>query len=149
VVIGQSPGGLSTSEDASRSRGLETALQREIDRDGDLAQLQLLLLHHIGRRSGNEHIAPVSYMAHKDDYLLLGSFAGADKEPQWVGNLEKAAQVTVEVGTRSRTMAPTVLRDGPKRDALYQATRDHWPFVAAYESMTSRRFPVIQLTPID
>jgi deazaflavin-dependent oxidoreductase (nitroreductase family) len=118
-------------------------------RDGNLAQLQLLLLHHVGRRSGNEHIAPVSYMAHEDDYLLLGSFAGADKEPQWVGNLENAAQVTVEVGTRSRTMAPTVLRDGPKRDLLYQATRDHWPFVAAYEALTSRRFPVIQLTPID
>jgi deazaflavin-dependent oxidoreductase (nitroreductase family) len=118
-------------------------------RDGNLAQLQLLLLHHIGRRSGNEHIAPVSYMAHEDGYLLLGSFAGADTEPQWVGNVENSAQITVEMGTRSRTMAPTVLRDGPKRDALYQATRDHWPFVAAYEALTPRRFPVIQLTPID
>lgn len=72
-------------------------------------------------------------MAHGNDYLPLGSFAGAAKEPQWVGNVENAAQVTVEVGTRSRTMSPTVLRDGPQRDGLYQAARGHWPFVEDYE----------------
>jgi hypothetical protein len=70
-------------------------------------------------------------MAHGDDYLLLRSFAGAAKEPQGVGNVENAAQVTVEMGTRSRTMSPTVLRDGPQRDSLYQAARGHRPFVEA------------------
>jgi deazaflavin-dependent oxidoreductase (nitroreductase family) len=117
--------------------------------NGNLAQLELLLLHHVGRRSGQEHVAPVSYMAHGDDYLLLGSFAGAAKEPQWVGNVEYAAQVTVEMGTRSRTMSPTVLRDGPQRDSLYRAARGHWPFVEDYEKQTSRPFPVIRLAPID
>jgi deazaflavin-dependent oxidoreductase (nitroreductase family) len=117
--------------------------------NGNLAQLELLLLHHVGRRSGTKHVAPVSYMAHGDDYLLLGSFAGAAKEPQWVGNVENAAQVTVEMGTRSRTMLPTVLRDGPQRDSLYQAARCHWPFVEEYEKQTSRPFPVIRLAPID
>jgi deazaflavin-dependent oxidoreductase (nitroreductase family) len=114
---------------------------------GNLAGLDLLLLHHVGRRSGQAHIAPVSYMAYHDDYLLVGSFAGAPTEPQWVANVENANEVTVEIGARTRTMTATVLRDGPQRDSLYQAAREHWPFVLDYEEQTSRPFPVIQLAP--
>jgi hypothetical protein len=50
---------------------------------------------------------------------------------------------------RTRTMMPTVLRDGPERDSLYQDAREHWPFVLEYEKQTSRPFPVVQLTPIN
>jgi deazaflavin-dependent oxidoreductase (nitroreductase family) len=86
-------------------------------------------------------------MPYQDGYLLLGSSAGAASEPQWVANAENAAELTVEVGTRSRTMIPTVLRDGPQRERLYQIAREHWPFVLDYEKKTSRSFPVVQLTP--
>lgn len=117
--------------------------------DGNLAHLDLLLLHHLGRRSGKAFIVPVSYMAYEDDYLLLGSFAGAATEPQWVTNVENATEVTVEMGTRTRAMTPTVLRSGPKRDNLYQTAREHWPFLLEYEKQTSRPFPVIRLAPTD
>jgi deazaflavin-dependent oxidoreductase (nitroreductase family) len=116
---------------------------------GNLAHLELLLLHHTGRRSGKPHIVPVSYMAYEDDYLLLGSFAGAATEPQWVANVEKVTEVTVEMGTRTRAMTPTVLRGGPQRDNLYQIASEHWAFLLAYEKQTSRLFPVIRLASID
>ena len=115
---------------------------------GALAGLDLLLLHHLGRRSGKAYTTPVSYMPYEDGYLLLGSFAGAATEPQWVDNVENATAVAVEVGTRSRTMTPTVLRAGPQRDRLYETAREHWPFVLDYERKTSRPFPVIRLAPI-
>jgi len=53
----------------------------------------------------------------------------------------------VQVGTATKTMTPTVLRDGPQRARLYEAAREHWPFVHDYEQQTSRPFPVIRLTP--
>jgi deazaflavin-dependent oxidoreductase (nitroreductase family) len=115
---------------------------------GALASLELVLLHHRGRSSGRAYLTPLAYMAYEDDYLLLGSFAGAATEPQWVANVENATELTVEVGPRTRTMTPTVLRDGPERDRLYQAAREHWPFVHHYEQQTSRPFPVIRLSPI-
>jgi deazaflavin-dependent oxidoreductase (nitroreductase family) len=114
---------------------------------GVLADLDLVLLHHLGRRSGKAYITPLAYMPYEDDYLLLGSFAGAATEPQWVENVEYATDLTVEVGGRTRTMSPAVLRAGPQRDRLYQAARQHWPFVADYEQQTTRPFPVIRLTP--
>jgi deazaflavin-dependent oxidoreductase (nitroreductase family) len=115
---------------------------------GALTHLELVLLHHHGRSSGAAYITPLAYMTYKDDYLMLGSFAGAATEPQWVRNVENATEITVEVGARTRTMTPTVLRDGPERDRLYQAARAHWPFVPAYEQRTSRPFPVVRLTPV-
>jgi deazaflavin-dependent oxidoreductase (nitroreductase family) len=115
---------------------------------GALAGLDLLLLHHPGRSSGTPYITPLAYMNYEDGYLLLGSFADAATEPLWVSNVENTPELTVEVGALTRTMTPTVLRDGPQRDQLYQAARDHWPFVTDYEQRTPRPFPVIQLTPV-
>jgi deazaflavin-dependent oxidoreductase (nitroreductase family) len=114
---------------------------------GVLAGLDLVLLHHPGRRSGTEYVTPLAYMTHGDDYLLLGSFAGAPEEPRWVENVEHADVLTVEVGADTRTMTPTVLRDGPQRDELYGLACEHWPFVLQYEQQTSRPFPVVRLTP--
>jgi deazaflavin-dependent oxidoreductase (nitroreductase family) len=115
---------------------------------GALADIELVLLHHPGRLSGKAYITPLAYMDYEDDYLLLGSFAGASTEPKWVENVESAKELTVEVGARTRTMTPTVLRDGPQRDLLYEAAREHWSFVADYEQQTSRAFPVVRLTAV-
>jgi deazaflavin-dependent oxidoreductase (nitroreductase family) len=116
---------------------------------GVLAHLDLLLLHHRGRRSGQTYTTPVAYMPYQDGYIILGSYAGAASEPQWVENLENATELTVEVGTRTRAMTSTVLRCGPQRDRLYEIAREHWPFVLDYEKKTCRPFPVVQLTPLD
>jgi deazaflavin-dependent oxidoreductase (nitroreductase family) len=116
---------------------------------GALAGLDLVLLHYRGRRSGKAYITPVAYMTYEGDYLLLGSFAGAATEPLWVKNVENATELTVETGTATRTMTPRVLRDGPERDKLYEAAREHWPFVLHYEQQTTRTFPVIRLTPVN
>ncbi|MDT7574724.1 MAG: hypothetical protein QOH17_1057 [Pseudonocardiales bacterium] len=116
---------------------------------GVLAHLDLLLVHHRGRRSGQDYTTPVAYMPYRDGYMILGSYAGAATEPQWVENLENATELTVEVGTRTRTMTCTVLRCGPERDRLYEIAREHWPFVLDYEKKTCRPFPVVQLTPLD
>jgi deazaflavin-dependent oxidoreductase (nitroreductase family) len=115
---------------------------------GAVAHLDLILLHHLGRRSGTAYITPLAYMTYQDGYLLLGSSGGAATEPQWAENVENATELTVEMGTRTRTMTPAVLRDGPRRDLLYDAARAHWPFVAGYEQQNSRLFPLIRLTQI-
>jgi deazaflavin-dependent oxidoreductase (nitroreductase family) len=116
---------------------------------GALANLELVLLHHRGRRSGTAYTTPVAYMAYDGGYLLLGSFASAATEPRWVSNVENAAELTVELGTGTKTMTPEVLRNGPERDRLYKVAREHWPFVLNYEQKTIRPFPVIRLTPSD
>ncbi len=108
---------------------------------GALAGLDLALLHHPGRSSGTAYITPVAYMAYGDSYLLLGSFAGAATEPQWVRNVESTPEITVEMGTRTTTMTPTVLRDGPQRDRLYEAAGNTGPSCSTTSSGPPGPFP--------
>ncbi|MFC8824008.1 nitroreductase/quinone reductase family protein [Streptomyces sp. NPDC057137] len=112
---------------------------------GALKGLDLVLLHHIGRKSKKEYVTPVSHMTHNGSYLLLGSFAGAPTEPHWVGNLESMDRLTVEFGNRTEEVRATVFREGPEWERLYETARAHWPFIRDYEKKTSRTFPVVRL----
>src|SRR5436305_14338409 len=59
----------------------------------------LLLLHHIGRKSGTERINPTMYQAVGDDFAVFASKGGADDNPDWYHNLLAHPDVTVDVGT--------------------------------------------------
>jgi deazaflavin-dependent oxidoreductase (nitroreductase family) len=108
----------------------------------------LLLLHTIGRRTGEERVKPMVYATDGDSFLIGGSNGGAEKEPLWIGNVEAMPEITVELGDRTLTAKPTVLRDGPERDRLYSVLVDYWPDFRQYETNTTRQFPVIRLDPI-
>jgi deazaflavin-dependent oxidoreductase (nitroreductase family) len=116
---------------------------------GHFKNVELLLLHDVGRKSGREFVHPLLYLAHEDSYLLVGSAGGAPEEPAWVGNLAAMQEVTIEVGGRTLTATPAVLREGPERDRLYAALVDYWPDLREYETHTTRTFPVVRLDPAE
>jgi deazaflavin-dependent oxidoreductase (nitroreductase family) len=110
--------------------------------------IHLLLLHHIGRRSGQEHVTPLLYVDDGSSVVLVGSNGGAEQEPLWVANVEAMSAVTIEVGERTLKAKPTVLRAGPERDRLYALAVDYWPDMLQYETTAAgRQFPVIRLDP--
>lgn len=117
---------------------------------GALKGLDLVLLHHVGRKSGKKYVTPVSYMKHDGAYLLLGSFAGAPVEPAWVRNVEAMSRLTVEFGDHREEVVVTVHREGPEWERLYRLAREYpkWPFVADYEKKTDRKFPVVLAAPV-
>ena len=64
----------------------------------------MLLLHHRGRRSGNDFVSPLMYLRSDTEPGLTYVFAtksGAPTNPQWYGNLVSAGSATVEVGTET------------------------------------------------
>ena len=63
--------------------------------------IHLLLLHHVGRRSGQEHLTPLLYVDDGGSLVLVGSNGGAEKEPLWFANVEAMSEVTIEVGERT------------------------------------------------
>jgi deazaflavin-dependent oxidoreductase (nitroreductase family) len=108
----------------------------------------LLILHAVGRRTGQERLYPLLYLAEGDSLVICGSMGGAPKEPLWVANVEAMSEATVEVGERTMTVRPTVLREGAERDRLYALLVDYWPDFLEYEQKTTRVFPVIRLDPV-
>ena len=70
----------------------------------------MILIHHIGARSGTERVNPLTYLPDGDDMIITATKGGAPKHPDWRRLVE--------------------LRPG----------------FAAYETKTSRVFPMFRLT---
>jgi deazaflavin-dependent oxidoreductase (nitroreductase family) len=115
---------------------------------GHFKNTTVTLVHHVGRRSGKEYVQPLLTMSDGGDYVLVGSNGGDGREPLWVANLEAMPQTTIELGERTITVKPTVLRDGAERDRLYAEFVKFWPDLLKYEEHTDRAFPVIVLEPV-
>ncbi|MBG0564371.1 nitroreductase/quinone reductase family protein [Actinoplanes aureus] len=107
----------------------------------------LVLLHHIGRRSGKEFVTPLVAAPDGDAYVVCGTVGGAPKDPEWVANLEAATgPATIELGPATLAADYEVVRPGdPRWEDLYAIWREYWPEAREYEKKTERKFPVVRL----
>lgn len=104
----------------------------------------LLLLHHVGRRSGAERINPMMYQRVGDAYAVFASKAGADVDPDWFLNLMANPDATIEVGTSTVPVRARVL-DEAEREPIWQTQKTRYPGFQSYEDKTDRTIPVVLL----
>jgi len=113
---------------------------------GKLAGAPVLLLDHVGRKSGKRRTTPLLYMTKGEDLVIVGSRGGSDATPAWWLNLRASPATTVQVGRERRSVVAR------------QATADErarlWPGLIAmysdydvYQRRTEREIPVIVLSP--
>ncbi len=112
-----------------------------VDRFGDA----LILLHHLGARSGVERVAPVMALPDGDDaWLIAASKAGADENPAWFGNLRAHPDVVIETPAGEVPVTAQVLEPA-ERDAAWRRFLAASPGFDAYEQKTTRVIPVVRL----
>lgn len=104
----------------------------------------LVLLHHIGAKSGTERIAPLVYLPDNGRVYIFASKGGADTNPDWYHNLVANPEVTVEIGTETYTATARVL-DGAERDEVYARQVEAEPQFGEYQAKTERVIPVVEL----
>nr|WP_090343831.1 nitroreductase family deazaflavin-dependent oxidoreductase [Mycolicibacterium malmesburyense]CRL75022.1 deazaflavin-dependent nitroreductase family protein [Mycolicibacterium malmesburyense] len=111
---------------------------------GPFEGADLLLLHTTGAKSGQPRLSPLAYFRVDDKIYIVGSFAGADKDPAWVHNLRAHPRVRVEIGA---TAYDATARELPReeRDALYPRLVEITPVFSEYQAKTSRILPVFEL----
>jgi F420H(2)-dependent quinone reductase len=106
----------------------------------------VLLLHHVGRRSGEERVTPLLYLADGEDLLIVGSMGGTPKHPAWVHNLKDRPDTEVELRGERRAVRARVA--GPEeRERLWPLLVERYPAFATYQSRTEREIPVVVLSP--
>lgn len=113
---------------------------------GIFEKMPLLLLHHIGAKSGQSRINPVAYFEDDGRYVIIASKGGAPSHPAWYHNLKANPQASIEVGTRQLDVTASEAT-GAERDRLYQAQAQRFPQFSEYEQKTDRTIPVVVLTP--
>src|ERR1700743_3483099 len=87
--------------------------------DGMFEGAPMILVHHIGAKSGTERVAPLAYLPDGDRMYIFASKGGADETPAWYHNLVANPKVTVEVGADTFEVTATVVADRAERDAIY------------------------------
>jgi hypothetical protein len=65
---------------------------------GQFENGDLLLLTTTGAKSGQPRLSPLAYFRVEGKLIVIGSFAGAPKDPAWVHNLRANPQAHIEVG---------------------------------------------------
>ncbi|MBJ7338523.1 nitroreductase family deazaflavin-dependent oxidoreductase [Mycolicibacterium sp.] len=106
----------------------------------------LLLLHTTGAKSGQPRLSPLAYLTIDDKMLIVGSYAGAPKDPAWVHNLRATPRAHIEVGTDAYDVHVRELPDD-ERDAAYPRIIEIAPVFAEYQANTSRSIPLFELIP--
>lgn len=105
----------------------------------------LLLLHTTGAKSGQPRLSPLAYLTVDDKMLIVGSYAGAPKDPAWVHNLRANPRARIEVGTDEYDVNVREL-SAAERDAAYPKVVEVAPVFADYQANTTRAIPLFELT---
>ncbi|HEY7582678.1 MAG TPA: nitroreductase family deazaflavin-dependent oxidoreductase [Acidimicrobiia bacterium] len=104
----------------------------------------LLLLHHVGAKSGTARVSPLMYQALNGDYVVFASKGGSDTNPAWYHNLRANPASEVEVGTK--TVAVTArIATTQERAEIWPKWKERYPQFAGYERKTKRQIPVLIL----
>lgn len=108
----------------------------------------MILLHHIGARSGTVRVNPVVYFPQDDgSMLVVASKGGAPTNPDWYHNLRAHPRFEVEVGTRTFTVEASELSPA-ERAAKWPEIVAARPGFGDYETKTSRTIPVLRLREV-
>jgi deazaflavin-dependent oxidoreductase (nitroreductase family) len=114
---------------------------------GRLAGVPVLLLQTIGARTGAPRTTPVNYTRDGNRYVIVASKRGAPTNPAWYHNLVARPTATIEVGAE-RFEVTWEIAEGEERDRLFAQLAAQLPVFADYQRRTTRRIPVVALTPV-
>jgi deazaflavin-dependent oxidoreductase (nitroreductase family) len=113
---------------------------------GEWAGTPIILVHHIGARSGIERVTPLGCLPLGDDrFAVVASSGGSPAHPAWYHNLKAHPEITVEFGARTFTAVAQELDDAA-RAGLWPALVARFPTVGVYQATTARQIPVFVLT---
>ena len=111
---------------------------------GRFGRAPVLLLHHVGRRSGKARVTPLLYFADGDRLVIVASKGGTDRHPAWFHNLMANPATAVEVRReRRRVTARQATKE--ERERLWPRLVEMYPAYATYQSHTDRVIPVVVL----
>ena len=104
----------------------------------------MLLLDHVGAKSGQKRTSPLLYIPDGSDVFIVASKGGYPKHPAWFHNLKANPDTEVQIGSERRPVRARVAtaeerkRLWPKAVAAYSGYR-------GYQERTGREIPLVLL----
>jgi deazaflavin-dependent oxidoreductase (nitroreductase family) len=106
----------------------------------------VLLLDHVGRKSGSRRTTPLLYLEDGSDLVVVASRGGSAAPPAWWLNLEANPETTVHVGSERRPVVARTATPEEKR-RLWPRLVEMYSSYDVYQRRTERDIPVVILSP--
>jgi deazaflavin-dependent oxidoreductase (nitroreductase family) len=106
----------------------------------------LLLLDHVGAKSGKLRTTPLVYMSDGDRMLVVASKGGHPKNPGWLHNLRAHPDTEVQIGWR-RLEVRAREAGAEECQRLWPRAAEYNPHWARYRRRTPRQIPLVLLEP--
>jgi deazaflavin-dependent oxidoreductase (nitroreductase family) len=135
---------------------MNARMNRKVRRGrGNFMGMDVLILHTVGRHSGQPRETPVAWFADDavdadadgDAARLVVASGGGDQHPDLYANLMgHAEQASIELpGGDAVPVTPQRL-DGAEREQAWERIATAQPRIAKYQRKSERQYPVVRLT---
>lgn len=106
----------------------------------------VLLLKHIGAKSGKTRETPLLYTKYDDAVIIVASNAGSTKHPAWYANLRKNPECEVIIPKRSGKWRAREVIDEAERERVWALVNDQYAGYETYQGRTDgRKIPLMVL----
>jgi deazaflavin-dependent oxidoreductase (nitroreductase family) len=109
---------------------------------------KMLLLDHVGAKSGRKRTNPLVYIEDGDDLVIVASKGGHPRHPAWFHNLMANPDTVVQTGFRRRRVHAREASDA-EHQRLWPRVVDAYGGYAGYQRKTQRKIPLVILEPRD
>ena len=106
----------------------------------------MLLLDHVGAKSGKKRSSPLAYLEDGDDVVIVASKGGHPRNPAWFHNLKAHPDTTVQIGTERRAVHARVA-GRRERKRLWPRIVSLYGGYEGYQERTDREIPLVILEP--
>jgi F420H(2)-dependent quinone reductase len=111
-----------------------------------IASSPILLLTTTGRRTGKRRTRPLAYVRDGERYVLCASNGGSSTHPGWYHNLCASGRAEIQVAAERLAVRARTADPGERR-RLFPRFVQMYKGYGAYEDKTSRKIPLVLLTP--
>jgi len=116
---------------------------------GPWVSTTLILIHHIGAKSGIERTTPLACSPQGHGrYAIVASNGGSPTHPDWYYNLKANPRIKAEVGGETFTVLAEEL-EGTARAGLWPKLVAEAPSLGEFQARAARQIPVFMLTRQD
>lgn len=106
----------------------------------------MLLLDHVGARSGTRRTTPLLYVDDPPNVVIVASKGGYPQNPAWYYNLRANPDTEIQIGSERR---PVRAREAtaPERERLWPMAVKTYGSYRDYQRRTDREIPLMILEP--
>ena len=126
---------------------MNARMNKKVRRDkSTFMGMEVLILHTVGRRSGERRESPVAWFGDEDNRLIVAS-GGGRQHPDWFANLmAHPEQASIELAGGTAVPVTPQRLEGAEREQAWQLIATAQPRIAKYQGKSERVYPVVRLS---